>query len=120
MNEAITARIAEYAKKVGLTRCELADAIGLKHSTLISQLNGTRGISVDVLNKIFDTFPLLNKNWIFTGEGEMELSINGIDADSPYLVKIKELEEKVAKMEKQLIEKDAQIEVLKSLIKGGK
>ena len=117
MNKEINVRILQFLKNVGLNRSKLADMLGMNKSTLISQMNGNRGISLEVLTKIFDAFPILNKDWVFTGQGKMTLVPDeGAEADTAYLAKMRSLQNEIQELRIKLREKDAQIDVLKSLI----
>jgi len=118
-NENVSSRIVEYLGAKKISRSEVAKMIGMKSATLISQLNGTNGLDLEVLGKIFTIFPDLNKDWVFTGAGEMEFAPGSNNAPLSHAqARIAELEETISKMEQTLREKDAQIEVLKSVIKG--
>lgn len=117
MEEQVTARIVKFLKDNKISRSKLAKTLGMNKATLISQLNGSRGLPLDVLNQIFKTFPSLNKDYIFTGYGKVVLSPDDdTDNTSMLIAKIEGLENQVKDLEKSIIEKDAQIALLKELL----
>jgi len=120
INEQVSSRIVDYIHAKRLSRSEVAKMIGMKSATLVSQLNGTNGLSLEALGSIFDIFPDLNKEWVFSGEGPMEYQIG--ESKNPPMVtavtKIKKLEDRIKELEQTVREKEAQVEVLKSLIKN--
>lgn len=119
-NEEVSKRILDFLAIKKIKRSELAIMIGMKSATLCSQLNGTNGLGLDVLGQIFTVFPDLNKDWVFTGVGVMEFTPH-VEANLPLShaqARIAELEKQVGELGIALREKDAQIEILKSLIKG--
>lgn len=63
------ARLQEYIKYLGLTNRAFCRKVGIGENTL----NCNKGIdlSKNTLDKIANTYPQLNINWIITGEGEM-------------------------------------------------
>lgn len=117
MNKDILNRILAFMKVVGVNRSQLAEMLGMHKGTLISQMNGSRGLPLDVLSQIFDKFPMLNKEWVFSGEGLMTLDPSEDETtDNAYLAKIRVLQRENKELIIRIREKDAQIEVLKSLI----
>ncbi len=107
MNEQITERVNEYLRIKNIKKVEVAKVIGWGQAKLISQLNGTRGISVELLSALFEHYPDLSKDYVFSGTGKPVLDAN----------EMKTVNEQMDELKIQLREKDAQIKVLKSLIK---
>ena len=110
MNEQITERVNDYLRIKNIKKVEVAKVLGWGQGKLISQLNGTRGSSVELLCALFEKYPDMNKEYIFSGNGDPVLDANLVSLPSDAL---KQMEE----MKIRLREKDAQIKVLKSLIK---
>lgn len=110
MNEQITDRVNDYLRIKNIKKVEVAKQIGWGQAKLISQLNGTRGISVELLCALFEQYPDMNKDYIFSGKGNPF-----IDAEADLLPS--DALQQVEEMKIRLREKDAQIKVLKSLIK---
>ena len=108
MNEQITERINTYLRIKGIKKVEVAERIGWGVSKLISQLNGTRGISVDLLCALFEHYPDMSKEYIFSGKG---------DPCVPEIDPVSDAAKQIEELKIRLREKDAQIKVLKSLIK---
>ena len=108
MKQQVTERINIFLSSRGVKKVELAEKLGWKPAKLISQLNGQRGISLDLLCALFEIYPEINKEYIFTGNGNVTGPIDSIDES---------LQKEIKEMQMKLREKDAQIKVLKSLIK---
>lgn len=117
MNERIVKKINEFLKKQGITKVDLAKQIGMKGPALTSQLNNTRGLSVEVLIKIFQLYPDLNKEWVFNGKGSMLYSeLRGSKSPEMMEARIQQLEEANKNLQLDIMKKDAQIELLKSMV----
>lgn len=117
MNERIVKKINEFLKKQGITKVDLAKQIGMKGPSLTSQLNNTRGLSVEVLIKIFQLYPDLNKEWVFNGKGSMLYSeLRGSKSPEMMEARIQQLEEANKNLQLDIMKKDAQIELLKSMV----
>ncbi len=110
MNEQITERVNTYLRIKNIKKVEVAARIGWGQPKLISQLNDTRGISVELLCALFDAYPDMNKDYIFKGEGEPIIN-------EEKSIPSEDQEQQIKELKIQLREKDAQIRVLKSLIK---
>ena len=110
MNEQITARVNDYLRIKNIKKVEVAERIGWGQAKLISQLNGTRGISVELLCALFASYPDMSKEYIFSGTGEP--CVEAEDAPMP-----SDPAKQIAELKIRLREKDAQIKVLKTLIK---
>ena len=110
MNEQITARVNDYLRIKNIKKVEVAERIGWGQAKLISQLNGTRGISVELLCALFAAYPDMSKEYIFSGTGEpvMGEEVTVLPTDAA---------KQIAELKIRLREKDAQIKVLKTLIK---
>ena len=108
MKQQVTERVNFFLSSRGIKKVDLAKKLGWNTGKLMSQLNGTRGISVELLCALFELYPEINKNYIFTGKGDIFAPDDTI-AES--------LQKEVDELRVRLREKDAQIKVLKSLIK---
>lgn len=108
MKQQVTERINIFLSSRGVKKVELAEKLGWKPAKLISQLNGQRGISLDLLCALFEIYPEINKEYIFTGKGNVTGPSDSIEES---------LQKEIKEMQMKLREKDAQIKVLKSLIK---
>lgn len=70
MNEDLIDRLNALMSYYGLTQSQFANKIGVRQPNLSAILKGDRVCGPGVLNKILLSFDI-NKNWLFTGEGEM-------------------------------------------------
>ncbi|MCQ2345705.1 MAG: helix-turn-helix domain-containing protein [Paludibacteraceae bacterium] len=117
MDKRIREKINEFLDKQGVKRTDLAALLGMKVPTLISQLNGTRGLSIDVIMKIFAAYPDLNKDWVFTGSGEMLYSeLTSKSSPAALMSRIDQLKSTVKEYEMELLKRDAQIELLQKML----
>lgn len=66
-------RLFKFMEFKGLSQNQFEIACGLAHSDIRSR---TQGPSASYLMKIVTTFPELNLNWLFVGNGEMILNAN--------------------------------------------
>lgn len=49
---------------------ELSDITGIPYNTIARMIKGDMGMSSATLNKVLDTFPTLNAEWLISGKGE--------------------------------------------------
>lgn len=71
MNE-IGARLKYYLRQVNMSIKELSDKTGIPYNTVTRMVKGDIGMSSETLNKIFETFPTLNAEWLISGIGDIE------------------------------------------------
>lgn len=71
MNE-IGARLKYYLRQVNMSIKELSDNTGIPYNTVTRMVKGDIGMSSETLNKIFETFPTLNAEWLISGIGDIE------------------------------------------------
>ncbi|HZK04189.1 MAG TPA: helix-turn-helix transcriptional regulator [Bacteroidaceae bacterium] len=62
-------RIKLIMKRVNLSQAHFADAIGVQRATVNHILNGRNNPSLDIVTKIYSTFPSVDLKWLITGEG---------------------------------------------------
>ena len=116
----ISKRLTEFRKSQHITLRELSEKLQMEQQTLCSQLNGSRGVTIQTIKGIGRLFPMLNITWVMTGGGAMLLS----DEVQEHLATRGEVEQ----LKKELQERDikilcleAQVEALtKALQRGGK
>lgn len=101
-------RIKQYIDIEGLSIQKFEKKIGLSNGSFGSQLKNNRTIGVDKLEKILIAFPKLSAEWLLTGQGSMLKTEKKSGGDFPDSYKL---------LEKQLAEKDKQINELLSIIK---
>jgi len=103
-------RIKHFIASTGLTDSAFAKKIGIQQMTLWRQLNGMRKMSLETIGAIVGAYPELNCNWLIKGEGEMTFSAqekekrldNLIDVISMQQETIRNLQEKIKQLQKQL------------------
>ena len=67
----ISERIAKIIASEGLTASAFADKIGIQRSNISHIMNGRSGPSLDLLQKILNSFPHYNTDWLVMGKGEI-------------------------------------------------
>lgn len=67
-------RIKEYYEYKGMSSREFSLSVGRSGGYFTTALKQKSEPTADMLSKIFDTYPDLNVQWVFTGRGEKEYS----------------------------------------------
>lgn len=62
--------------KAGGVRKTFASKIGIGQQAFNNYMNGTRSVTLDVINSTLNNFPELSAEWLIRGEGEMFISDN--------------------------------------------
>lgn len=71
MQSTITERITELIKSLGENTNSFSNKIGVSQSTIATALKRNKGVNSELLEKIFNAFPIINNDWLLTGEGDM-------------------------------------------------
>ena len=71
MNKTIAERIAEIIKMENLTNSQFAQLIGIQPSAVTHLLSGRNAPSLQVIQKILDTFRGISPEWFVSGIGDM-------------------------------------------------
>ena len=72
-------RIRKIIQKEGLNVNQFSKIIGVNRSALSHILSGRNKPSVDVLEKILDSFPSVNANWLLSGLGKIDANLSNQD-----------------------------------------
>jgi transcriptional regulator with XRE-family HTH domain len=67
----IRERIKQVIDSENLTYSKFADIIGVQRSGISHILSGRNNPSLDVIQKILDSFNFINTDWLLLGKGEM-------------------------------------------------
>ena len=67
MEDVVLQRLNKALRFFGLSNTLLAGFLKINPSTLISKLNGTRGMDIDTLCIILNYYPQLSTEWLFRG-----------------------------------------------------
>ncbi len=70
-------RIIQIMQNEGLSNAEFAEKIGISTSSLSHIYNGRNKPSLDVVLRIHNAYPLVNLDWLMTGQGEMQTLSDG-------------------------------------------
>lgn len=57
--------------RIILSQAEFAEKIGIKPSQISEMINGKRPISERTIHNVVDSFPDLNFEWLYRGDGDM-------------------------------------------------
>ena len=64
-------RLKSWMESEGLKPSQFADNIGVNRATISHILSGRNKPSIDFFQKLLNTYPDLNSNWLITGIGYM-------------------------------------------------
>lgn len=64
-------RLSQLLRALNLSAAQFADQIGVQRSSISHVLSGRNKPSMDFTEKILRHFPLVNVEWLITGEGSM-------------------------------------------------
>lgn len=101
-------RLKKLIKMLGLNQTLFAQSLGMTQPNISRMVSGDGKISLEVLNRIIDTYKNINLHWLLTGEGEMYThivppeNIREVNEISVYKGKgrLEDLEERVERLEK--------------------
>ena len=71
MQNAVLQRIIDFSESKFLSKKKFAEAIGMEQTTVNNQLIGKRGLSIDLVLSVLDTFKDISAEWLLRGKGEM-------------------------------------------------
>lgn len=64
-------RVKQIIEKEGISVSKFAEKVDVGQTTLNNQLLEKRALSIDVVNKILNAFPVLSAEWLLRGKGPM-------------------------------------------------
>ena len=71
--ESVLHRINDFQEYSAISKSTLAAYIGVEQTTLNNQLIGKRGLSLNTVLSILNTFPELSSEWLLRDRGDMFL-----------------------------------------------
>jgi transcriptional regulator with XRE-family HTH domain len=71
-------RILKFLESEHISPSEFADKIGVQRSSMSHILNGRNFPSATFIQKMLQSFPMVNSRWLLIGEGEMNLNIGRV------------------------------------------
>ena len=102
-------RLQQLMKALNLKQTGFARSLGMTQPNISRMVTGESKISVEVLNRIIDTYKNVNMHWLLTGEGAMFMdgpegkSVQVNEPSGRYTAKgkgrLEELEERVERLE---------------------
>lgn len=69
-------RFSQFFNHVGESQAKFAERAGIQQVTVSQLLHGRSAPSLKTANKLRDSFPNLNMDWLLDGKGEMLLDAN--------------------------------------------
>ena len=102
-------RLQKLIKALNFNQASFAKSLGMTQPNISRMVSGTGKISVEVLNRIINTYKKVNLHWLLTGEGAMfmeEPERKSIQVNEPpgnYAVpgkgRLEELEARIGRLE---------------------
>ena len=116
--ETINERLDILIKKNHKNPKTFAESLGYAPSVIYNILKSRNKPGFEMLEKITEAYPNVNRDWLMAGEGEMFKQEKKRDAvDSGYLIEyITKLEENFNRLSEQLTVKDQQINKMLDLL----
>lgn len=118
--ESILHRINEFRVYSGISKSTLAATIGVEQTTLNNQLLGKRGLSLDTIIALLQTFSELSSEWLLRDRGDMFLKKydGSLEADNlRQAERIEKLVRTIESLQDMIDLKDKTIDSLKEKIK---
>lgn len=75
-------RLSEFRENSGMSVNAFVDSIGMEYVTVLNQLNGKRGLSLDTVLNTLNAFSELSADWLLRDRGDMLVSKFGDSLDS--------------------------------------
>lgn len=72
----ITKRVKSLMIALGYTERAFSERLNIPQTTLNSSLKSTKGVSMNVISLILDTFQDVSAEWLMRGKGEMFIAEN--------------------------------------------
>lgn len=121
-SDKIKVRIVELLGKHNLSQSEFADATGISRSTISNILSDKSKVTIEIVNKIIQTYPDCNPGWLIMGKEDFfevdrppgkgfENGLFGADVGLPPKTQISEglrvveMKEEISKLKMRKIEK---------------
>ena len=73
----MTGRINRILKQKKLTASQFADQVGIQRSSVSHIMSGRNNPSLDLVQKILNTYQDINPSWLISGKGQMFLQVSG-------------------------------------------
>jgi len=88
MNETVSARLDKFIKHLDVNQNDFAKSIGVSSPLISQMLNKNSNFGIDTLQKIADTYPQLNIEWLLKGVNPMIIDARPVLNASSASVKI--------------------------------
>jgi transcriptional regulator with XRE-family HTH domain len=114
-------RINKIKEEKARSERDFALKVGVKPNTMNQYLSGERGVSLDVVLKILDTFPDISSDWLLFGKGEMhksEVAFTGRESESELDLhaQLAKTEAELARTRDELAKAEAAVENMQELL----
>jgi len=100
-------RILKFLESEHISPAEFADKIGVQRSSMSHILNGRNFPSATFIQKMLQSFPMVNSRWLLIGDGEMNLSNGRVTTGNQMDI---QFEQPVIKIEEVLKEPVIEVE----------
>lgn len=111
----VLARLVEFKNSTGLSLNAFSASIGMGHTTIFSQVNRQRALSLDTILNTIETYSGLSAEWLLRGVGQMQIAEPASTetiADS----RIEALVDTIALLQETIKNKNATIDALQAEI----
>ena len=109
----VLARLVDFKNSTGLSLNAFSATIGMGHTTVFSQVNGQRSLSLDTILNTIESYDSLSAEWLLRGKGDMKLS-DGTMSDSKADSRIEALIDTIALLQATIRTKNETIDALQS------
>lgn len=82
-------RLAFYIENKGYKKKEFCEKFGFNYSNFVTMLSGSMPLGINVLNKVKESLPDLNIEWLLYGNGVPDLNLEN-EINEPRTTYIKE------------------------------
>ena len=110
-------RLLEFREHSAMSVNAFVDSIGMEYVTVLNQLNGKRGLSLDTVLNTLNSFSELSADWLLRDRGDMIISKFGDSLDSiklKYNERLESLLDTINVLQETINMKNATIDALQA------
>ena len=110
-------RLTEFREHTGMSVNAFVDGIGMEYVTVLNQLNGKRGLSLDTVLNTLNSYSELSSDWLLRNRGDMIVSKYGDSLDSiklKYNERLESLLDTINVLQETINMKNATIDALQA------
>lgn len=100
-------RIRKLINSKNLNAAQFADQIGVQRSSISHVLSGRNKPSLEFIQKILNTFPDVNSDWLLSGQGEIDQKTGSRASLFDSTEKDEQMSDKIAKMRSEALQTES-------------